>query len=80
MYFYLTNNQISKYMKANMGTADKFIRVLIGVLIAVLYYLNVISGTTAIIILAIGIVLLITSLVSFCPLYTLLGINTCKRK
>jgi hypothetical protein len=67
-------------MKANMGTADKFIRVLIGVLIAVLYYLNVISGTTAIIILAIGIVLLITSLVSFCPLYTLLGINTCKRK
>jgi hypothetical protein len=67
-------------MKANMGTADKFIRVLIGVLIAVLYYLNVISGTTAIIILAIGIVLLITSLVSFCPLYTLLGINTCKKK
>jgi hypothetical protein len=67
-------------MKANMGTADKFIRVLIGVLIAVLYYLNVISGTTAIIILAIGIVLLITSLASFCPLYTLLGIHTCKRK
>lgn len=80
MYFYLTNNQTPKYMKANMGTADKFIRVLIGVLIAVLYYLNVISGTTAIIILAIGIVLLITSLASFCPLYTLLGIHTCKRK
>jgi hypothetical protein len=67
-------------MKANMGTADKFIRVLIGILIAVLYYLNVISGVTAIIILAFGIILLITSLVSFCPLYTLFGINTCKKK
>ncbi|MBI9041237.1 DUF2892 domain-containing protein [Lutibacter sp.] len=67
-------------MKANMGTADKFIRVLLGILVAVLYYLNVISGTTAIIVLAFGIILLITSLVSFCPLYTLFGINTCKRK
>lgn len=67
-------------MKSNMSTADKFIRVLIGILIAVLYYLNIISGTTAIVFLTIGIVLLITSLVSFCPLYTLFGINTCKNK
>lgn len=67
-------------MKSNMSTADKFVRVLIGVLIAVLYYLNVISGTTAIVFLALGIVLLITSLVSFCPLYTLFGISTCKKK
>lgn len=67
-------------MKANMGTTDKFVRVLIGILIAVLYYLDLISGMTAIIILAFGIILLITSLINFCPLYTLFGINTCKRK
>lgn len=67
-------------MKANMGTTDKFVRVLIGILIAVLYYLDIISGMTAIIILAFGIILLITSLINFCPLYTLFGINTCKRK
>ncbi|WP_372746842.1 DUF2892 domain-containing protein [Lutibacter sp.] len=67
-------------MKANMGTTDKFVRVLIGILIAVLYYLDVISGMTAIIILGFGIILLFTSLINFCPLYTLFGINTCKRK
>ena len=66
-------------MKPNMSTTDKFIRVLIGVLIAVLYYLEVISGLTAIIVLAIGIIFLVTSLISFCPLYKVLGINTNKK-
>ena len=66
-------------MKKNMGTADKFIRVLIGILIAILYYMNIISGITAIIILAVGILLLITSLIGFCPLYTVFGIRTTKK-
>ena len=66
-------------MKPNMSTTDKFIRVLIGVLIAVLYYLEVISGLTAIIVLAIGIIFLVTSLISFCPLYKVLGISTNKK-
>ncbi len=67
-------------MKTNMSTADKFIRVLIGIAIAVLYYLEIISGTTAIVILGVGIILLITSLVSYCPLYAIFGIKTCKTK
>jgi len=67
-------------MKTNMSTADKFIRVLIGIVIAILYYMEVISGTTAIVILGLGIILLITSLVSYCPLYAILGIKTCKTK
>lgn len=66
-------------MKTNMGTTDKFIRVLIGVLIAVLYYMEIISGMTAIIVLALGIVFLITSLIGFCPLYTIFGIRTNKK-
>lgn len=66
-------------MKTNMGTTDKFIRVLIGVLIAVLYYMEIISGMTAIIVLALGIVFLITSLIGFCPLYTIFGIGTNKK-
>ncbi|MBP8793777.1 MAG: DUF2892 domain-containing protein [Lutibacter sp.] len=66
-------------MKTNMGTTDKFIRVLIGILIAILYYMEIISGMTAIIILALGIVFLITSLIGFCPLYTLFGIRTTKK-
>ncbi|MDO9275594.1 MAG: DUF2892 domain-containing protein [Lutibacter sp.] len=67
-------------MKKNMGSADKLIRVLIAVVIAVLYYLGKIEGTLAIVLMAFAIIFLITSLVSFCPLYTIFGINTCKKE
>ncbi len=63
-----------------MGSTDKGIRVFIAILIALLYYFNVIEGTLAYILMALAIVFLVTSFVSFCPLYTLLGINTCKLK
>ena len=65
-------------MKKNMGTSDKVVRILIAVAIAVLYYTNIISGTLAIILMAVGIIFLLTSLLNFCPLYTIFGINTCK--
>jgi hypothetical protein len=67
-------------MKKNMGSTDKLIRSLIAVIIAILYYTNFISGTLAIVLLAFAIVFLLTSFISFCPLYTLLNINTNKRK
>ena len=67
-------------MKANMGTADKVIRVLIALVIGVLIYTNVLSGTLAIVLGVLSIVFVLTSLVSFCPLYTLFGIKTCKTK
>ena len=67
-------------MKKNMGSADKLIRVLIAVVIAVLYYLDKIEGTLALVLLAFAFIFLLTSLVSFCPLYTILGINTCKKE
>jgi hypothetical protein len=63
-----------------MGTADKSVRVLLAIAVAVLYYFDVIGGTLAIVLMAFAIIFLLTSLVSFCPLYTLLGINTCKTK
>lgn len=67
-------------MKKNMGSADKLIRVLIAVVIAVLYYTGKIEGTLAIVLMAFAIIFLLTSLVSFCPLYTIFGINTCKKE
>ncbi|MBK5208479.1 MAG: DUF2892 domain-containing protein [Flavobacteriaceae bacterium] len=67
-------------MKKNMGSTDKLIRVLIAVVIAVLYYLGKIEGTLAIVLMAFAVILLLTSLVSFCPLYTIFGINTCKKR
>lgn len=67
-------------MKKNMGSADKIIRVLVAVVIAVLYWQGIISGTLAIVLLVLGIVFLLTSLINFCPLYTIFGINTSKKE
>ena len=67
-------------MKKNMGTGDKAIRVLIAIVIAVLYFTGTISGTLGLVLLILAGVFVLTSLVSFCPLYAPLGINTCKTK
>ena len=67
-------------MRKNMGMVDKVIRTLIALVIAVLYYTNVITGTLGIVLLILAIVFLLTSFISFCPLYAPFGINTCKRK
>lgn len=67
-------------MKKNMGSADKLVRVLIAAVVGILYYLGKIEGTLAYVLMAVAIILLITSLINFCPLYRILGINTCKIK
>jgi hypothetical protein len=66
-------------MKKNMGSTDKIIRVLIAVVIAILFFTNVISGTLGIVLLVLAGVFVLTSLISFCPLYTLIGVNTCPK-
>ncbi len=63
-----------------MGSADKGIRVAIAIVIALLYYFNVVEGTVAYILMALAIIFLITSFINFCPLYAPFGINTCKTK
>jgi hypothetical protein len=67
-------------MKKNIGSTDKIIRLVLAALIAVLYFTNVIQGTLAIVLGVVAVVLTLTSLINFCPLYTLLGTSTCKRK
>lgn len=67
-------------MKANMGGFDRIVRSLIAAVIAVLFFMNIISGTLGIVLLVVAGVFLLTSLVSFCPLYTLIGLNTCPAK
>jgi hypothetical protein len=67
-------------MKKNMGTIDKVIRILVAVVVVILYFTHVISGTLAIILLAISAVFVLTSLLGFCPLYLPLSIHTNKKK
>jgi len=67
-------------MKKNMGNADRIVRVLLAVVVAVLYFTNVITGTLGIVLLVVAGIFVLTSLISFCPLYTLIGLNTCPAK
>jgi hypothetical protein len=67
-------------MKKNMGSADRIIRLVIAAVVAILFFTNVISGTFGIVLLALAGVFVLTSFISFCPLYTLVGINSCPVK
>lgn len=67
-------------MKKNMGNTDRIIRILLAVVFAVLYFTNTVTGTFGIVLLVLGAVFLLTSLISFCPLYPIVGINTCPAK
>jgi hypothetical protein len=67
-------------MKKNMGTADKIIRLIVAAVLAFLFYNGTITGTLGIVAVVAAAVFALTSLVSFCPLYPLLGINTCSIK
>ncbi len=67
-------------MIKNMGSADIIIRLILAAIFVVLYFANIVTGTLGIVLLVVAAIFLLTSLVSFCPLYTLLGISTCKNK
>ena len=67
-------------MKSNMGSADKAIRIVLAIVFAGLYITKLVEGTVGIALLVLGGVFLLTSVISFCPLYTLLGMNTCEKK
>lgn len=62
-------------MKKNLGSADRSIRLLVAAIIVVLYFSNIITGTIGIVLLALAGVMIVTSIVGFCPLYTLFRIN-----
>lgn len=66
-------------MKKNMGIVDRVIRILIAIVVTILYFTNVVSGTLGIVLLVISGVFVLTSLISFCPLYMPLGIRTNKK-
>ena len=63
-----------------MGSADKLIRLIIAAIIVVLYFMGILSGTLGIVFLILAAVFALTSSISFCPLYTLLGINTAQKQ
>ncbi len=66
-------------MKKNMGSTDRISRILFALVIGVLYFTKAIEGTAALVLGAFAIIFLLTSFISFCPLYLPFGINTSKK-
>lgn len=67
-------------MKANMGSADKLIRLLLAIVLILLFYFEVLTDTLGIVALIVALLLTVTSLINFCPLYPIFKINTAKKK
>ena len=67
-------------MKKNMGNTDRIIRVIVALIIGGLYFGGVVTSTLGIVLMILAVVFLLTSVVSFCPLYAPFGIKTCSTK
>lgn len=65
-------------MKKNVGNTDRIIRLILAALITLLYFTGVIGPQLGAVLLIVAAILVVTSFVSFCPLYALFGANTCK--
>lgn len=65
-------------MKKNMGSSDKIIRFILAAIFVALYFTGTVTGTWGIVLLVLAGVFVLTSLVSFCPLYAPFGLSTCK--
>lgn len=63
-----------------MGIVDRVIRVLIAVIVGVLFFTNILTGTLGLILLVLSVLFVITSAISFCPIYSKTGIKTCSIK
>jgi hypothetical protein len=66
-------------MKKNLNTADRVIRMMIAAIVAFLYFTNIITGTSGIVLLLAAAIILLTSAINFCPIYFALGISTAKK-
>jgi len=67
-------------MTANVGTADRVIRVVLAVVAAIVGFSVGAGSVLGIVLLVITAVLLVTAAVGFCPLYRLVGLSTSKAK
>lgn len=67
-------------MKKNVGSADRIIRIILAIVFAILYFAKIVTGTWGIVLLVLAIIFLLTALISFCPLYGIFGISTCKKE
>ena len=67
-------------MKKNVGSIDKVMRIILAVVIVTLAITHVISGTLSVVLLILAGILVLTSVISFCPIWLALGVSTSKKE
>jgi amino acid transporter len=67
-------------MNKNLGTMDRTVRIIAALALGILILTGTLTGLPAIILGVLAIVLLLTSFVSFCPLYALFKFSTRSRE
>lgn len=66
-------------MKPNMGSKDRMIRLVLAAALLILHFTGMITGTLGWVTLIVAAIFILTSFVRFCPIYTLVGANTCEK-
>ena len=67
-------------MKNNMGNTDRLLRAITAAILYVLVYMEVVTGPLKVVFGLVGMVFILTALFGYCPLYRLVGLNTCRTK
>lgn len=67
-------------MKKTVGSADKAIRIILGLVFLIIAFAMSVGQTLKVILIILGIIALLTAITGLCPLYSLLGISTGKKK
>ena len=67
-------------MTKNMGSADRIIRLIVAAIAVALYFTGTLTGTLGIVALVVAAIFTLTSFISFCPIYAIVGMSTCKTK
>jgi len=69
-----------KIGEKNVGMADRVVRIIIGLVLIAAFLLNLVPAPWSYLVLLIGLIALVTGAVGTCALYSLLGMNTLKKK
>lgn len=72
-------HKINFIMKKNVGKIDKVIRIILAFALIVAAVAIPLEGVLQYVIIAVGVVFLVTAFVGFCPLYAIPGCNTCAK-
>jgi hypothetical protein len=67
-------------MKQNVGGADRLVRLMVAAVFAYLYFSATVTGIVGLVLVILAGVFFLTSLIGYCPLYSIFGINTCPSK